>query len=53
MKSLIRYWMAQGRDELRVVGSLATAAYVTGGAVGSLAIAVSWVLQRHGSRVPS
>ncbi len=53
MKSLVRYWMAQGRDELRVVGSLATAAYVTGGAVGSLTIAVSWFLQRHRTRMPS
>jgi hypothetical protein len=53
MRNSVSHWIVSGLGELREVGSLATAAYVTFGAIGSLAVAISWIVQRHGTRVIS
>ncbi|MGH8149680.1 MAG: hypothetical protein ACRETB_06885 [Steroidobacteraceae bacterium] len=37
--------MAHGLDELRVLTLLATAAFVTGGAVSSLALTLAWLVE--------
>lgn len=50
MRHLVAHWMTQSLEELRALGPLATGAFVAGGTLNSLAVAVVWLVQHHVKR---
>jgi hypothetical protein len=50
MRQLVAHWMTHSLDELRVLGPLATGAFVAGGTFNSLAVTVVWLVQHHVKR---
>jgi len=47
MRQRVAHWMTQSLDELRVIGPLATGAFVAGGTFSSLAVTFVWLVQHH------
>jgi hypothetical protein len=52
MKRLIARWMQQSFEEMRVLGPVATGAFVAGGAFNSLAVMLVWLVQHHSRHEP-
>jgi hypothetical protein len=47
MRERVAHWMTYSLDELRMLGPLATGAFVAGGTFNSLAVTFVWLLQHH------
>jgi hypothetical protein len=47
MKRRVAHWMTQSFEELRLLGPLATGAFVAGGTFNSLAVTFVWLVQHH------